>query len=75
MSNQIGCRVPWDSLSSIEVCDSNEKFAQYYQKVTEIFKAELKIITKNSGCLIPCIFRDYKLEWDPMVVEDSINGE
>lgn len=67
---QIGCRPPWDTLSSMEICDTTEEITEYFEKLNKNFVNEQKVIVESTGCLIPCRFREYKTEWEPFEIEN-----
>ena len=67
ISRKIGCRLEWDSWSSrdIPLCSTLEhldRFEKEYEKVNRLWKPN---IVKNTGCLIPCSYTEYKLATDP----------
>ena len=67
ISRMIGCRLEWDSWSSrdIPLCSTLEhldRFEKEYEKVNRLWKPN---IVKNTGCLIPCSYTEYKLATDP----------
>ena len=68
IARQIGCRPPWDILSSfsVPVCDTLEKIYDYEQLDYEYMIYEQKIVLNLTKCLIPCKYKQYKMVEEPL---------
>ena len=62
-----GCRIPWDvwANTSLPICHNLEAANRYNKIYGDLAYSELKIITNISGCLTPCIYREYKVLGEP----------
>ena len=62
MATKIGCRPPWDTWSpdTIPVCHTLEQLQQHETMDWGLYTHEKKVVKNNTGCLIPCTYREYK---------------
>ena len=74
LSEIAGCRSPWDvwSSSSIPLCDTLEKANYYMDTYARLAWSELKIITNFTGCLTPCVYKEYKVIGEPLTYTKPI---
>ena len=76
MSEIAGCRFPFDNWASasMPICDDINKF-KYLDNVVQkyLFKSELRDVINGTGCLVPCIYREYKHARKPW--RESINSK
>ena len=57
------CRPPWDpSMSSLLLpsCNTSKEDQKYQSEFLWMVSNEQKFIVKETGCLIPCIYKEYK---------------
>lgn len=60
---RVGCRLPWHQDFENEVqrtCSALSKFWQHDREYRSIASNELRIIIKDSGCQIPCTYREFR---------------
>ena len=62
LSKKIGCRLPWDTWSQQKrsVCTSGGQFKQFELFYLSLLNAETDVITEQTGCKIPCNYKEYK---------------
>ena len=62
LSEKVGCRLPWDKWSRQKrsVCTSEEQFNQFELLYASLLNADTDVITKRTGCKIPCNYKEYK---------------
>ena len=67
LSEIVGCKIPWDiwGSPSVPICNSLEDANRYTEKFFQLAWSELKIITKITGCLTPCTYREYEVVGKP----------
>ena len=69
ISEIAGCRFPFDNWApaSMPICDSINKY-KYLNSVIQkyLFKSELRDVINGTGCIIPCIYREYKRARKPL---------
>ena len=67
ISRKIGCRMEWDSWSSkdIPLCSTLEQLEGFDKEYFALLKLHQQTLVRNTGCLIPCSYNDYKLATEP----------
>ena len=60
VARNAGCKPPWFSWSApdIDECETLQNFSKY-KKHEDIYDYDLEFITKKTGCLKLCKFRQY----------------
>ena len=60
VARNAGCKPPWFSWSApdIDECETLQNFSRYKMH-EDIYDYDLEFITKKTGCLKPCKFREY----------------
>jgi hypothetical protein len=68
ISGKIGCRLEWDAWSQrdIPLCTRVEQLRRFEEECTNLYYLHQPDIAKNTGCLIPCSYAEYKLATEPM---------
>lgn len=69
-----GCRSLWDAWAStsIPLCNDFVKVKQYMETYTNLVLSELKIITNYTGCLTPCVYKEYKAVGEPLTFTNPV---
>ena len=77
MAEKIGCRPPWDTLSSssIPICSSVKEAEEFGNRFFKLLMSELKIITNITGCLTPCIYKEYEMVGEPFKYQNLLCNE
>ena len=78
MATKVGCRPPWDTWSpdTIPVCDTLDQLQQHETWDWELLSHEQKVIIEITGCLVPCIYKEYKEVGEvPKGSTDKLIGE
>ena len=62
-ARRVGCRPPWDSWSSgdIPLCERMEELQEHERLDWADVNLEQKMIVNNSGCELPCHYREYQV--------------
>ena len=62
-----GCRFAFDNLAStsLPMCDHNN-WQKYSNLAINLLNTEQKDIINQTGCLVPCTYREYKLVQEPV---------
>ena len=62
-ARKVGCRLPWDlwSPSDIPLCKSLVEFDTHEKFDIILMNEEKKLILNETKCLVPCIYKEYKL--------------
>ena len=76
LTSKVGCRLPWDLWSSSEfpLCseiDQINKFQNLHHDLR--FISDLEDIINKTGCIAPCIYKEYKLVLEPEKI-DTVSG-
>ena len=67
LARRVGCRPPWDSWSppTIPLCQTMKELQQHERLDWADVNLEQKMIVNNTGCQLPCHYREYKVAGDP----------
>ena len=68
ISELAGCRFPFDNWapSTLSIC-YNENMTTYFNMINKyLLQSELREVVNATGCLVPCIYREYKLAMKPL---------
>ena len=65
MVEKIGCRPPWETSTSVPICASTKEADVFGDRFLNLLMSELKIITNMTGCLIPCVYKEYEIVGEP----------
>ena len=63
-----GCRSLWDAWAStsLPLCNNLDKVTQYMETYSKLVLSELKIITNYTGCVTPCVYKEYEAVGEPL---------
>jgi hypothetical protein len=63
LTRKLGCRVPFDSLSSedLPVCSELDELRYFHANYSSIAEYDLNEIMDLTECLKPCTYKEYKL--------------
>ena len=63
ISKAIGCKPPSDTWSPNypKVCNTSENIEKHENLEKKIMGSERRIIINSTGCLMPCVYRDYQV--------------
>ena len=66
VAERAGCRVAFDNFASmlLPLCNFGES-RKYFNLANQVLAAEQKSIINQTGCLVPCTYREYKLVREP----------
>ena len=73
LTSEVGCRPPWDLWSSPDFpcCTEMDKLKMFERINTDMFLlSDLEDIIYKTGCIAPCVYKEYKLVAEP----DKINS-
>jgi hypothetical protein len=76
LSRKVGCRLPWDlrSSSNIPLCLEMNQIKTFEKLIFEMsYGGSLEAITKKTGCISPCKFKEYKFALDPDRFDMKLN--
>ena len=68
ISELAGCRFPFDNWApkSLPIC-YKENMKKYFWIASKfLLQSELREVISGTGCLVPCIYREYKLARKPL---------
>ena len=68
ISELTGCRLPFDNWapSSLPIC-YKENMTKYWDFAYRLLlQSELRNVINETGCLVPCIYREYMLDRKPL---------
>ena len=62
LSQQVGCRLPWDKRSrqEREVCSEEPKIKMFEQLHWFLIQNEVDEVVRKTGCRKPCSYNEYK---------------
>ena len=66
-ARRVGCRPPWDSWSppTIPLCQTMEELQHHERLDWADVNLEQKMIVNNTGCQLPCHYREYQVAGEP----------
>ena len=77
LTSEVGCRPPWDLWSSPDFpcCTEMDKLKMFERINTDMFLlSDLEDITYKTGCIAPCVYKEYKLALEPAKLNISVRG-
>ena len=66
-ARRVGCRPPWDSWSphTIPLCQTVDQLQHHERLDWADVNLEQKMIVNNTGCQLPCHYREYQVAGEP----------
>ena len=66
-ARRVGCRPPWDSWSppTLPLCQTMEELQHHERLDWADVNLEQKMIVNNTGCQLPCHYREYQVAEEP----------
>ena len=66
-ANEAGCRLAFDNFASISLPLCNDtNWKKYANIAINLPNTEQKDIINQTGCLVPCTYREYKVVQEPV---------
>ena len=74
IAKRIGCRPEWDMWSDSErqVCTEMDQLVKLYAEFDGLYNLEKKELARQTGCLLPCSYKEYQIVEAPIDVEPSL---
>ena len=67
ITRQVGCRPPWDlgTYQDLQICEDVKKIQRFENLCMDIISDNLTSIVKQTKCLTPCQYNEYKFASEP----------
>ena len=67
ITRKVGCRPPWDlgAYQDLQICEDVKKIQRFENLCMDVILDNLTIIVKQTKCLTPCQYNEYKFASKP----------